>query len=70
MRITPNMLSKKIASFINQLENDDCLVLLYPQNFDIEQAKIIGQALGWTDIPKNKIYPCYSINEVHVRRLS
>ena len=70
MRISPATLNRKIESFINQLQSDDSWVVLYPHDMSQDRAKIIATAMGWKGGAKDIFYPCFSLANVAVRRLT
>lgn len=70
MRISTTTLNRKIASFMDQLQSDDCWVALYPQDMPEERASVIAKKLGWKGGGKDVLYPCYSLDSVVVRRLA
>jgi len=70
MRISSTSLNRKINSFLDQLQSVDLYVILHPYEMDAEQAKTIAKAKGWSGAAKDVLMPCFSLNEVIVRRLS
>jgi hypothetical protein len=70
MRISPATLNRKIASFMDQLQSDDVWVVLYPYDMSQDRAKTIATAMGWKGGAKDVLYPCFSLGNVAVRRLS
>jgi hypothetical protein len=70
MRISPSALNRKINSFIDQLRSVDLYVILHPCEMDPDEARTIAMAKGWNGAAKDVLMPCYSLNEVVVRRLA
>jgi|LakMenEpi03Aug12_release.lakeMendotaPanAssembly.Ray.scaffolds.fasta_scaffold15847_6 hypothetical protein len=70
MRISTATLNRKIASFMDQLQSDDAWVVLYPHDMSQDRAKTIATAMGWKGAAKDVFYPCFSLGNVVVRRLS
>lgn len=70
MRISTATLNRKINSFLDQLQSDDAWVALYPHDMDLERAKTVALAMGWKGSSKDILYPCFSLEQVVVRRLA
>jgi len=70
MKISAVTLNKKINGFLSQLEATDQYVILYPSDIDPERAKTVAKAKGWKGSSRDVLMPCYSLNDVVLRRLA